>query len=295
VFFYNAETGWVVGDSVILKTTNSGVNWYIQSADTMKSLYSVYFINSNTGWITGSRTLKTTNGGTEWVQKVNRINGRSIIFVNEYSGWVVGGSYKLNKSTDGGETWHSGSLNNEVKSPPATYTCISFINENTGWFTSSHSFGGRILMTTNNGLNWNTDYPTTRDRRLYGVFSISSGVGWAVGENGTILKRDAITGIENIGSKLPSSYSLYQNYPNPFNPVTKIKFEISSEVKSQKSNVKLVIYDILGKETTTLVNEQLQPGIYEVTLDGSNLPSGIYFYQLRSGDFVNTKKLILLK
>ncbi len=61
------------------------------------------------------------------------------------------------------------------------------------------------------------------------------------------------------------------------------------------SNVKLVIYDILGKEIQILVNEQLQPGTYEVTFDGSNLPSGIYFYKLTSGNFTATKKLVLLK
>jgi flagellar hook assembly protein FlgD len=77
--------------------------------------------------------------------------------------------------------------------------------------------------------------------------------------------------------------------------VTKIKFDIPSEGKSQKAKVKLVIYDILGKEIRTLVNEQLQPGTYEVTFDGSNLPSGVYFYQLRAGEFVETKKLVLLK
>jgi hypothetical protein len=66
-------------------------------------------------------------------------------------------------------------------------------------------------------------------------------------------------------------------------------------VRRQTSDVKLVIYDILGKEISTLVNESLQPGSYEVTFDGSNLPSGIYFYQLRAGDYIETKKLILLK
>jgi hypothetical protein len=110
-------------------------------------------------------------------------------------------------------------------------------------------------------------------------------------------------GINKISNEVPTSYSLYQNYPNPFNPVTKIKFQIPSDVKrktlqrdgGQASDVKLIIYNILGKEIQTLVNEKLNPGIYEVTFDGSKLPSGVFFYQLRVGDFVDTKKLILLK
>ncbi len=229
VFFINALTGWVVGDSVILRTTNRGVNWNMQTANNMKSFYSVYFLNSDTGWITGNSTLKTTNGGDDWLVEINQTNGgRSIFFVNASTGWYVGRVYTLKKSTDGGETWYSGLFNNEKISPPAIYTSICFINENTGWFTSAHSFGGRIMMTIDNGLSWITDYPTTQDRSLYGVFSKSARIGWAVGENGTILKRDALTGIENIGNKIPSSYSLYQNYPNPFNPTTKIKFDIAA-------------------------------------------------------------------
>ena len=102
-------------------------------------------------------------------------------------------------------------------------------------------------------------------------------------------------GIRNISEIVPSSYSLYQNYPNPFNPVTNIQFDIPSKDKSQNSKVKLVVYDILGKEIATLVNEQLQPGTYEVTFDGSNLVSGVYFYKLNSGDFSETKKMLLIK
>ena len=104
-----------------------------------------------------------------------------------------------------------------------------------------------------------------------------------------------ITGINSINSKVPEEYSLSQNYPNPFNPVTKIRFDIPSNVKRQTANVKLIVYDILGQEITTLVNEQLQPGTYEVTFDGSNLPSGVYFYRILSGDFSGIKKLLLVK
>ncbi len=101
--------------------------------------------------------------------------------------------------------------------------------------------------------------------------------------------------ISHLGNNIPSAFLLHQNYPNPFNPTTKLKFDISSNVKRQTEDVKLIVYDICGKEIQTLINEKLNPGTYEVTFDGSNLPSGVYFYQLRAGDFVNTKKLILLK
>jgi hypothetical protein len=102
-------------------------------------------------------------------------------------------------------------------------------------------------------------------------------------------------GVRNNTIIVPQEYYLYQNYPNPFNPVTKIKFDIRAGIRSQESEVKLIIYDITGREISILVNEKLNPGTYEVTFDGSNFASGVYFYQLRTGDFVETKKLILLK
>ncbi|MBK8946279.1 MAG: right-handed parallel beta-helix repeat-containing protein [Ignavibacteriae bacterium] len=99
----------------------------------------------------------------------------------------------------------------------------------------------------------------------------------------------------NEDENLPTEYSLSQNYPNPFNPSTKIKYSIPSQVKSEKSNVELVIFDILGKEVKTLINQYHNPGNYEVTFEAQNLPSGIYFYQLKTDNFSETKKLILLK
>jgi hypothetical protein len=117
--------------------------------------------------------------------------------------------------------------------------------------------------------------------------------------NGVVYGDTAMTSVKIISSEIPSQYNLYQNYPNPFNALTKITFDIPSNGFPIKTfgndRVVLKIYDILGKEITTLVNEQLNPGTYEVTFYGTNLPSGIYFYRLTAGDFVVTKKLILLK
>jgi len=102
--------------------------------------------------------------------------------------------------------------------------------------------------------------------------------------------------VHKIADELPAKYELYQNYPNPFNPATKIKFDVpKTEFRSQNSVVKLIIYDILGKEVTTLVNEGLKPGTYEVTFDGYNLSSGVYFYKLEMENIKEIKKMILLK
>ena len=100
---------------------------------------------------------------------------------------------------------------------------------------------------------------------------------------------------------LPTEYSLSQNYPNPFNPSTTIKYQIPTHsgqvVGSGFSlrNVTLKVYDILGREVTTLVNQQQKPGSYEVLFNASNLTSGVYFYRLQSGSFNESRKMILLR
>ena len=97
-------------------------------------------------------------------------------------------------------------------------------------------------------------------------------------------------GIINISSEIPNEFSLGQNYPNPFNPATKIKFALHN-----KSFANLVIYDGLGREVETIVNEQLNAGSYEADWNASNFPSGVYFYKLTTGDFSKTNKMLLIK
>jgi Secretion system C-terminal sorting domain len=108
-----------------------------------------------------------------------------------------------------------------------------------------------------------------------------------------------IVGISQISTEIPEHYSLSQNYPNPFNPMTKLKFDVMSNVKSatggQMSNVKLTVFDVLGKEIQVLVNQQLSPGTYEVDFDGSDLPSGMYYYRLQVEKFTETRKMVLVK
>jgi len=95
--------------------------------------------------------------------------------------------------------------------------------------------------------------------------------------------------------ELPSGYVLYQNFPNPFNPTTKIKYSISDVGASLMKPLRLTVYDILGNEVAILVNGQKPAGEYEVEFSGETLPSGIYFYQLRAGDFTDTKSFVLIK
>ncbi len=98
------------------------------------------------------------------------------------------------------------------------------------------------------------------------------------------------TDVARSVASLPIHYSLMQNYPNPFNPTTVIRYQVASNGK-----VSLIVYDLLGREIAILVNEMKSAGIYNVTFNARNLPSGTYFYRLQAGSYIQTKKLILLK
>jgi hypothetical protein len=111
---------------------------------------------------------------------------------------------------------------------------------------------------------------------------------YRITEGGTL--SEIIIGINQVSSEVPGNFSLNQNYPNPFNPVTKIKFDIP-----RSSNVKLEVFDIMGKTVSTLLNGYLSAGIYETDFDGSNLSSGTYFYRINTEGFTATKKMLLIK
>ncbi len=105
-----------------------------------------------------------------------------------------------------------------------------------------------------------------------------------------------LVNVEDKHEELPTQFHLSQNYPNPFNPVTKIKYRIGVVDENLRPlQTQLIVYDILGREIKTLINEVKSPGNYEITFDASQLASGVYFYRLISGDFISTKKMILLR
>ena len=102
-----------------------------------------------------------------------------------------------------------------------------------------------------------------------------------------------VIGIQQVSTEIPERFNLLQNYPNPFNPKTKIKFSVPSTGKN--NFVKIVVYDITGKQITTLVDENFAPGSYEVDFNGDNYSSGIYFYRMITGNYTETRKMILVK
>jgi hypothetical protein len=104
------------------------------------------------------------------------------------------------------------------------------------------------------------------------------------------LRMNALVSDMSI-NEIPTAFMLEPNYPNPFNPTTVIRYDIPKQ-----STVEIIVFDILGRKVQPLVNNELkQPGRYEVTFNAGNLPSGVYFYRITAGDFVSTKKMLLIK
>jgi len=119
------------------------------------------------------------------------------------------------------------------------------------------------------------------------VFQNPSDYGWALLRIYKI--KDKVT-TNPKEPELPTKFALYQNYPNPFNPSTTIEFDIP-----ERTNVKLIIYDILGREVETLIDKELEPGKYKVNFNAKDLPSGVYFYTLKTPEFTKTNKMLLIK
>lgn len=149
--------------------------------------------------------------------------------------------------------------------------------------------GGGLFLSTDSGSTWiDVDGPGY----VYAL-AISGGNLFAAAWTGAVWRRplsDMITSVELESVWMPREFLLQQNYPNPFNPSTTIRYLVPMQ-----SRVTLKVFDVLGRELTTLVNGIEEPGEKSVQFDGSNISSGMYFYELQAGEFVQARKFLLLR
>lgn len=295
VQFIDGLTGFATGNARFSRTTNGGLNW---TTTNTPSNGSMYFLNATTGWLLnyiggGSEILKTTNSGLNWISQFttsNYFNLYDVNFIDANTGWAVGYRFCIYKTTNGGQDWN---LQNSVANANGLYS-VNFVNSSTGWAVGDYygSASANSFYTTNGGTDWISSILPTGGRMFRIVFNNST-TGWISSQYGRVFKttnNGGLTTINESGNNLPVKYGLDQNYPNPFNPTTNLQFSIN-----KVQYVTLKVYDILGREIRTLVNESLKSGTYEVSFDGSQIPSGIYFYKLESENFSETKKMILIK
>lgn len=293
VRFFNASTGYTAGNTgTILKTTNGGTNWVAQTSGTTEHLFDMSMIDASTIYLAKnfsltSSVLRTVNGGTNWTSQGITGSFNSIYFPSASTGYVVGSTSAGNRTTNSGANWIAMSF------PVAgNYRSVFFTSETTGYCAGQLGAGTSPLMmkTTNAGVNW-VDQPTGQAQYLNAVYFPNTLTGYACGRVGLMIKTTSggTTGINTL-SELSNSYHLSQNYPNPFNPETKIRFSIP-----KSAFVTLVVYDVTGKSVNSLVNDNLNPGVYEVDFSPNHICSGVYFYKLVTTGFTDTKKMLLIK
>jgi len=150
-----------------------------------------------------------------------------------------------------------------------------------------------IRYSSDGGLNWVTQMTpfgsTQGSNAIFSIYFVNPNLGWLTADNGRIAKFTSTTSVDDQINNV-TNFSLEQNYPNPFNPSTKIKFIIP---ESGYTTIK--VYNVLGAEVATLLNEVKLRGEYEISFDAAGLSSGTYFYSLESGNFREVKKMVILR
>ena len=262
---YPSSKGRILGTAY---TTDGGVNW--TRACTVDAYYYLSFVSSSAGWRQGAG-----ENIYKWTMGQGRVIGTSVDTLNF-------------------DTLGSGKMSDTIAVDAINYGSDSLT------VTGIATPGNQFSVVTQPA------FPA----RIPPLGSVSVGVLFAPHKNGalqdslvflsnasnasraTIYLQGTGTGATAIepASEMPKAFALLQNYPNPFNPSTTIKLELP-----KSSVVRLSVFDILGREVSVLVNERRDAGAYEVKFDGSNLASGVYFYRLQAGSFVQTRKLLLLR
>jgi hypothetical protein len=223
--------------------------------------------NGGATWSAGIRVNQDAlnNGKIQWLPslEVDDQGGVNVMFYDDRNTTADSGEVWLARSTDGGTTWSERVISDHRFKPKAIAGGpSSYQGDNTSLLAV-----GRKLFPF-----WMDDFSG-----LYQVWTCMIDIG-----------------TDDAGEEpdAPRSFALHQNYPNPFNPSTKITFQIPN-LKPQ--TVSLKVYDLLGREVVTLVNENLQPGYYEATFDATGVASGVYFSKLVAGPFVATQKMLLVR
>ncbi|MBS1513819.1 MAG: T9SS type A sorting domain-containing protein [Bacteroidetes bacterium] len=302
IYFFDTNNGLAFGvgssgsgiTSILRKTTNNGVNWSYQPYPAINSLakgVNGTFWSSSKYWDdTGGDTsyiIYSTNNGTNWLvsKKAARNNFTSTDVVENNIVKTLSSTsafpykYYILTSTDNGVNWDS------VRIFSYAYD-MDFVNKNTGWIC-----GAGIKKTTNGGFNWTAqiDSGTYYFTKIFMRDSLN-GLAFASGNRIFITATGGVMDVRQSSNEFANSFSLSQNYPNPFNPATVISYRLPVA-----GSVSLIVYDALGNEVETLVNEKQNSGSYSVDFNAASLPSGIYFYKLVTEKFSETRKMVLVK
>lgn len=306
VRMFGDANGVAIGNPVgglwrVFKTSNGGATW-----DTLSRIPEPGFgyrdatdwVGEQQGWFgtDGGFVYRTTDGGSTWSPSdLGSLDVFSLVFPDGQLGLASTAFRYAYRTTNGGASW------SYVSTIPAPHPAVivSFIAgaavPTPRWWATSLD---EIYRSTNHGLLWT--YETLADGRPFNDISMKhlpeKGliVGYAVtaAADGVVMRyREVVTSTpEDQSYPWPLSLQLHQNYPNPFNPLTSIEFRLP-----KSGPVTLKVYDILGQEVRTLVNEPKEAGVHRVQFDASGLTSGVYVYRIENGRHTVSRKMVLLK
>lgn len=268
----------------IYRTTNNGVNW-------TTVLYTTYSVNAMQ--ISGKNIYAGTDGefyyssdnGNHWEQRNINVNNVSIYALAVNALYVFAGTNKgIYRSSDNGEHWQP--FNNGL----ANIHVLSLLAHDSTIYLGTN--GGGVYLSTDNGEQWTSVNAGLQDTSITSIYIYKRNIlaGSSTGRIWVHSLSQSFTNVSPTRHVFPIKYSLQQNYPNPFNPTTTINYSIPKTIL-----VTIKIYDMLGRKVSTLVGRKESPGNYSVIFNGIGLSSGIYFYQMKAGVYIQTRKMILLK
>ena len=285
------ETVFAIVNHKLFKSTDNGDAWnQIQISSEFESISQIdinslgmLFVKSSEGY------FRSSDNGENWEQLISAPEGLTIFGITDsneiYATASDSGYYK---STDSGDSWLY-IYNGSGKSVKA------FVSNDLGYlFISVLSLG--VLRSVDGGYSWQeinsgVDGSSVNALIITDDNHLLAGTAW----HGVFRSVNITTGLNNTENPVANDFKLFQNYPNPFNPTTKIRYTIPSVGTSFMKFVQLKVYDVLGNEIATLVEGEKPAGNYEAEFDAKNLSSGIYFYQIKAGSYIQTKKMILLR
>lgn len=288
----------VIDTGKVYRTEDAGGSWNIQRyADSITSLGRVQFVDSLHGWIAASGPklngiLRTTNGGQNWQFHDTKLSVSRFSFADTNHGWASTGD-QIYRTIDGGVSWDSlvcwCSGAEELKIME-----LAFTDTLNGWAIGYMFYQGdthgAIYRTTDGGITWHQEYLGLTPE-FYSGFMLDRHHGWAAGSQGVVFSYMPVTSVVQRMPDVPAGVHLRQNFPNPFNPTTTIEYELD-----RKMPVRLTLWDVMGREIRELVNAEQEPGVYQITVDGSRLASGVYYYIMRAGAaYSETRSMALIR